>query len=662
MVALFAMSGAALADVATDSVRIEGLPGLTVDALSVTTGSSVLEPPSSANSDWQVLTQPLGQGFGEQAYWVRLVLDVPDLLLNVPMVLRFHPPNARDVQFFLPNGDVIALGTDASFEQRALGFPDLAASFVPVSTSTVIDVRLATAGRMFGMFEVMSERVYYQSQAWRTAMHGVFYGMLLLALVVNSLNWIITRQGIYGLYVGFVGFSLFASLAVNGYLHALVLGSWTAHHSTIQLWVFAGMAATAIGFAARMLRWRAWDVWLEKGADFLAVALVVLAVLAGLWIALRPYVWEVVLFAFMAYGTVALVASARNVWQSRSLQTSLLALAFLVFAVSQWISMSTVFGLLPATPVNVGMWQIGLVIHLVLLQMALVINHRQSRWQDWQQQARLDTLKVQADTEARRSRDLQLFLERLTHEFKTPLAVIDSSVQSLGMLEHEHDPQRDLRYDRIRRAVTRLNDLLMRSVVAEKTMLSRPKGERQLVDLPALLEAVLVEFTSAEFKGKHDCVISLDHYPNSARRLQGRMRLSWNGCASPESLLIDAQTSWLHAALHHLFDNAVKYSIGEEDIVVEINAVDPDDGSPSVVISIANACDAALVDADLPRLFEKYYRKGEQGNVPGAGIGLYFARQAIEAHGGTLTVRLLVPEQIQFRIELPMAIADNQPR
>jgi two-component system, sensor histidine kinase LadS len=662
MVALLAVGGTALADVATDSVRIEGLPGLTVDALSVTTDGTALQPPSLANSDWQVLTQPLGQGFGEQVYWVRLVLGVPDLLLNAPMVLRFHPPNARDVQFFLPNGDVIALGTDASFEQRALGFPDLAASFVPVSTSTVIDVRLATAGRIFGTFEVMSERAYYQSQAWRTAMHGVFYGMLLLALVVNFLNWVTTRQGIYGLYVGFVGFSLFASLAVNGYLHALVLGSWTAHHSTIQLWVFAGMAATAIGFAARMLRLRAWHVWLEKGADFLAVTLLVLAVLASLWITLRAYVWEFVLFAFMAYGTVAMVASARYWWQSRSLQTSLLALAFLVFALSQWVSMGTVFGLLPATPVNVGMWQIGLVIHLVLLQMALVINHRQSRWRDWQQQARLDALKAQADTEARRSRDLQLFLERLTHEFKTPLAVIDSSVQSLGMLEHEHDPQRDLRYDRIRRAVTRLNDLLMRSVVAEKAMLSLPRGERQLLDLPALLEAVLVEFTSIDLKCKRDCLIALDQYPNSARQHQHRMRLSWNGYERPESLLIDAQASWLHAALYHVFDNAVKYSIEEEDIVVEIHAIEPDDGSPCVVITITNACDVVLVDSDLPRLFDKYYRKGEQDNVPGAGIGLYVARQAIEAHGGTLTVRLLGPKQIQFRIELPQAIADNQPR
>lgn len=666
MAALLAMDVAASSHAATDSVVVHGLLGVKAQASVNTTDSSVIHAPSSSDLGWQTLVQPLGHGFGEQVYWVRIVIEVPQALINAPMVLQFHPPNARDVKFFLPNGDAIALGTDSSFDQRMLGFADLAASFVPTASPTTIDVRLATSGRMFGTFELFSERAYFQSQAWRTAIHGVFYGILLLALMVNCLNWVTSRQGIYGLYVGFVGFSLLASLAVNGYLHAFVIGSWTAHHSTVQLWAFAGMAATAIGFAARMLQLRAWWVWLERVADILGVALISLALLASLWTSLRPYAWEFVLVAFMIYGTGSLVASVRQWGQSRSLQDSLLALAFLVFALSQWVSMGTVFGLLPATPVNVGMWQIGLVIHLVLLQLALVINSRKSRWLDWQQRALIDGLKLQADAEARRRRDLQLFLERLTHQFKTPLAVIDSSVQSLGMLEQERDSQRDVRYDRIRRAVVRLNDLLMRSVVAEKTTLDRPMGTRQLLELPALIEAVLTEFTSQELKCNRDCVILLEQDPQSLRRIENRLRLCWNGHHRPDALLLDADVTWLDAAFYHVFDNAVKYSIGQEDIVVEIDTIELAENLSKVVVLISNVCEDTLAEADLSKLFEKYYRKGEQGNVPGAGIGLYIARQLIEAHAGTLTVRLIKPGQIQFRIELPLAIpvtsCDHQSR
>lgn len=639
---------------AQNSVKVVDLPGVSVKALVSTSDLSVLEPPGDGEPTWVKLEQPLGRGFGQQVYWVKFFIQVPEQSLGSPLVLRFHPPNARDVRFYLPDGQSLALGTEANAEQRLLGFPDLAAPFVARTNPTTVNVRLATLGRIFGTFEVMSERSYYQSQARRIALHGVLYGMLLLAFLVNVLSWVTTRQSIYGLYVSFVGFSLLASLAVNGYLHAWFFGAWPQYHATVQLWAFAGMAATAIAFATRLLRLGDWHVRVEKAADLLAVSLMVLVVVAAIWVSMRPYVWELLLAAFVVYGLSSLAASARNWWTSPSVQNTLVALAFVVFVVSQWISMGTVFGLLPATAVNVGMWQVGLVLHLVLLQMALVINSRKRRWDNWQQQARLDTLKLQADVEARRSRDLQLFLERLTHEFKTPLAVIDSSVQSLAMLEQAHEPQRDLRYDRIRRAVTRLNDLLMRSLVAEKNTLVSGPSRREILSLPTLLEAALSELGPGEMDCSRDCVINLDQPQLGDGHSKRRLVLSWDSIQHPESLLIDADVGWLQAALYHVFDNAIKYSVGDEPIQLKIGLSNPAQTSPVVEISTMNWCDETVIEEDLPRFFEKYFRKGEHGNVPGAGIGLYVAKQSIAAHGGTLAANLHQKGQIVFRIRLPL--------
>jgi len=656
------VAGMASANATQNSVTLSGLPGVQVNASVITTDSSSAGVPTPDQPGWQPLRQPLSQGFGDRVSWVRIVIDVPQHLLNLPMVLRFQPPNARDVKFFLPDGSAVGLGTEARFDQRRLGFPDLAASFVPTSSPVVVGVRLATAGRQFGSFELMSEQTYYQSQAWRTALHGIFYGVLLLALLVNLLNWLTTRQSIYGLYVGFVVFSLFASLAVNSYLHAMFLGAWPQYHSVVQLLAFSGMAAAAIAFATRMLHLRAWSVRFEKGADLLAVMLLVLVLPAAIWGDVLPYVWEFVLAAFMVYGMGSLAASVRNLLQSQSLHNSLLATAFLIFVASQWVSMGVVFGLLPATPVNVGMWQIGLVVHLVFLQMALVINARHSRWREWQQQARLDNHNMQADTESRRSRDLRLFLERLTHEFKTPLAVIDSSVQSLDMLEQNVDSQRAVRYDRIRRAVARLNDLMMRSVVAQESALNSTQGTRQLLQLSILLEATLAEFASTEFNCSRDCSVKLDQDAQSGRMGQRHLRLLWKGIEHPESFWIEADVGRLHTAFYHLFDNALKYSLGDDEITVEIEKTERSDNTPGFVVSIVNRADGLLCEADLPRLFDKYYRKGEQSNVPGAGIGLFIARQAIEEHEGTLTARLINAVYIQFRIELPLVIRDSHPR
>lgn len=655
LLAIVLLVSMAFAHAATESVTVSGLPGVKVDASVIVSGPGSVDMPDREDQRWQPLIQPLGTGFGDQVHWVRLVIHVPQALLNSPMVLRFQPPNARDVQFSLPDGKVLTLEPEGSFEERMLGFPDLATSFVASSRTILIHVRLATAGRIFGTFELMSERSYYQSVAQKTALNGALYGMLLLVLSVNLLNWVTSRQGIYGLYVGFVAFSMLASLAVNGYLHALLPTTWSSWHGNIQIWLFAAMTATAITFAARIIRLQAWSHWLKKVADRFSVLLVLISFTAVFWVQIRPYVWEFVLLTFLAYGVGALTASALHLGKNRSRQGVLLALAFLVFAVSQWISIGAVFGVFPATPVNLGMWQFGLVVHLVLLQMALAINSRQNRWHDWQQQARLETLKCQADAEARRSRDLQRFLERLTHEFKTPLAVIDSSVQSLGMLEQQPDPQRDLRYERIRRAVTRLNDLLMRSVIAEKDAADQVHGKRELVDLTVLLQVAIAEFTSIEIESGRDVRIRLELDIESGRSNSRWLRLIWKGKDRSEPWLIAADVGWLHVAIHHVFDNALKYSVGDDEIVASFEKTSSVVAEPQVVISITNRCDVAMGEADLSKLFDKYYRKGEQSNVPGAGVGLYVARQAAQAHGGTLIARLLKPGQIQFCMTLPLA-------
>ncbi len=641
-----------------DSVTISGLPGVRVDARVISAGSSLVEMPAIGHPKWQPLKQPLGDGFGQKIYWVKLVIDIPVRLLNSPMILRFDPPSAREVMFFLPDGNQIALGTQAPSRERALGFPDLAASFVPVSSPAVIDVRLATAGRMFGTFELMSQKAYYQSRAWHTALHGFFYGILLLALLVNILTWVTSRQAIYGLYVGFVAFSMFASLAVNGYLHALMPATWLVPHSTIQLWAFAAMAATAIAFAVRILRLITWHLWFEKVANTVAVGLIVMVLPVAIWAQARPYVWEAVLVAFIVYGVGALAASAWHLSKKCSLYNLLLGAAFLVFVATQWVSMGAVFGVLSADPINLGMWQIGLVVHLVLLQMALVINNQQSRWRNWRQQAKVDALQLQAETEARRSRDLQRFLERITHELKTPLAVIDSSVQSLVMLEDRPEPQRDIRYDRIRRAVARLNDLLMHSLLAEKTIDGDSHSRSEQLPLVTVIEVVLAEFSSADNDCSKDCVISLEF--DGQKQSRRELKLSWLDINRPADLQIDVNPGSLHAALYYLFDNALKYSPPASDITTKIRLVVHDHAS-FVEITVGNHCTDTLSAAHLPQLFEKYYRLGEQGNVSGAGIGLYVARQAIEMHGGTLLAHLPESGYIEFRILLPQATQTSNP-
>lgn len=56
---------------------------------------------------------------------------------------------------------------------------------------------------------------------------------------------------------------------------------------------------------------------------------------------------------------------------------------------------------------------------------------------------------------------------------------------------------------------------------------------------------------------------------------------------------------------------------------------------------------------DQARIFERFERGAGPSTVPGLGLGLYIARQIVEAHGGRILVRSSVGSGSTFTVELP---------
>ena len=100
--------------------------------------------------------------------------------------------------------------------------------------------------------------------------------------------------------------------------------------------------------------------------------------------------------------------------------------------------------------------------------------------------------------------------------------------------------------------------------------------------------------------------------------------------------------------LTNLLENAAKYADGS-DVRLE-GSYDPERKELTVAVHDVGK---GIPAAELPRLFNKFFRGSEGGRPSGSGLGLYIARGLVEAHGGRLAASSRLGEGSTFTFTLP---------
>jgi signal transduction histidine kinase len=103
--------------------------------------------------------------------------------------------------------------------------------------------------------------------------------------------------------------------------------------------------------------------------------------------------------------------------------------------------------------------------------------------------------------------------------------------------------------------------------------------------------------------------------------------------------------------LDNLITNAIKYNREWGSVTVAI-AVEPDAAGVSVEVRDTGQ---GIPDADLPRIFDRFYRtnSAKTSTTVGTGLGLSITREIIHRHGGHLTVTSELGIGTTFRVTLP---------
>ncbi|MBE7734613.1 PAS domain-containing protein [Shinella daejeonensis] len=246
-------------------------------------------------------------------------------------------------------------------------------------------------------------------------------------------------------------------------------------------------------------------------------------------------------------------------------------------------------------------------------------------------QARTQELDA-ALTRERATADLyRNFGTMISHQFRTPLALVDSALQRLMRRRDRLTPEEILeRGEEARSAVARLVRLVESTLDAARLDAGQIEVRSQLCDLGDLVAEICSR--STENTGS------------------GRITVTLPDGASPIAYCDPVHAEHI---LTNLLSNAVKYSPAKTPISITLT-----DSGTQIECVVANT---GPQEGSFEReaLFERYYRGSNTEGRPGIGVGLYMARALARLQGGDVQLQNSEPGMVRMAMLLPSSASGS---
>jgi signal transduction histidine kinase len=228
------------------------------------------------------------------------------------------------------------------------------------------------------------------------------------------------------------------------------------------------------------------------------------------------------------------------------------------------------------------------------------------------------------EEEQRNSRLQRRFVSMASHEFRTPLAIIDSAAQRLlRKLDRLSTTELAERIQAIRHTVARLGELIETMLEAGRVGEGRVQFSPLAFDLEELLHRVAKQ--QRDISPHHQIVEDIDTLPPD---FLGDQRL-------------------VTQILVNLLSNAIKYSPAGGEVRVSARI------HQSMVEIAVTDQGVGIPEDELTNLFDLFYRASTSAGIPGTGLGLDLVRKFVTMHNGTITVTSKVGSGSTFTVRLP---------
>lgn len=206
------------------------------------------------------------------------------------------------------------------------------------------------------------------------------------------------------------------------------------------------------------------------------------------------------------------------------------------------------------------------------------------------------------------------FIGEVAHELKTPLSIAKSKLELSG---NNQD---------VLNAVNRVATILSEMLDMAWASAEQPLGKNDEIRLDKIVEEV-VEIASA---------------------LGAKKNLSIKREVETGIIVRGKRDKLFRVALN-ILDNAVKYSEKNGTIAVSLAS------EKEVVIFEVSNGGKGIAKADLPHVFERYYRGDGAGKKGGTGLGLAIVQAIVIAHGGEVTITSRPKGLTTVRVILPIS-------
>jgi len=217
------------------------------------------------------------------------------------------------------------------------------------------------------------------------------------------------------------------------------------------------------------------------------------------------------------------------------------------------------------------------------------------------------------------------FVSTASHQFRTPLALIQSNTELLEMLNDMDVKQEPEKYkkitNRIRVAISKMTDLMDEVLVLGKLTSGNVYHKPEDLDLVEFSNVLIQQFNSIQEDGR-----KLDF------KIDG------------ESYQVNLDPKLLGHTLTNIISNAFKYSVGKENPELRIHF------KPTEVVLSIKDYGLGIPEEEQLHLFEPFFRADNVTEIEGTGLGLSIAKEYVEVNKGQITATSILGEGSCFEI------------